>query len=92
MEFEWDEAKRRKVLDERGIDFLAMASLFDGRPAFSYVSRRGSETRHVTVAERNGKLCAGGWIERAGTVRSITARRARHGEETAYRELQRGGD
>ncbi len=90
MEFEWDEEKRQKVLTERGIDIMAMSSLLDGRPAYSYPSLRGDEERIVTVAERNGKLFAVVWTEREGRIRIITARRARHGEERAYRQTQHG--
>jgi hypothetical protein len=42
MEFEWSEAKRQWVLQERGIDFIRVASaLFDGRPILTVPSPRG---------------------------------------------------
>jgi len=90
MEFEWDEAKRQKVLIERGLDFLELTALFDGRQAYSYISQRGDEQRIVTVAELKGKLCAVVWVEREERVRIITGRRARHGEERAYRQSHDG--
>jgi len=90
MRFEWDEAKRQTVLAKRGIDMVAMASLLDGRPAYNYLSYRDLEKRMVTVAERNGKLFALVWMEREDKIRIITARRARNGEERAYRQLHDG--
>jgi uncharacterized protein len=90
MEFEWDEEKRQRVLANRGVDLLDMTALLDGRPAYSYSSHRGDEERMVTVAEFNGKLFAVVWVERDGQTRIITARRARNGEERAYRQIQHG--
>ena len=92
MDFEWDEAKRLKVLAERGVDFIAMTALFDGRPTYTYPSIRGGEERTVTVCERNGKMFAVIWMDRSNAVRIITARRARHGEEREYRKILHGGD
>lgn len=69
MEFEWDEVKRQTVLADRGIDLLAMAALLDGRPSYSYPSRRGDEARTVTIAEQNGKLLRwSGWRGRDESV------------------------
>jgi len=92
MDFEWDETKRQKVLAERGIDLLAMTTLLDGRPAFTYPSGRGDEERNVTVAERGGKLFAVVWTVREKRIRIVTARRARDGEERKYRQLFGGRD
>lgn len=87
MEFEWDEAKRLKVLADREVDFLDMTTLFDGRPAFTYPSPRGDENRQITIAEFESKLFAVIWVERDGTARIISARRAWHAEERKYRAL-----
>jgi len=43
LEFEWDNAKRRAVLAERGIDFRDASCLFDGRPVLSVPSPRPGE-------------------------------------------------
>src|SRR3546814_17505610 len=92
MDFEWDEAKRLKVLAERDVDFLDMTVVFDGRPALAYLSVRGTEERWVTVAEISGKLFTVIWIQRENALRIITARRARHGEEREYRKILHVGD
>jgi uncharacterized DUF497 family protein len=90
MRFEWDEAKRQLVIAKRGIDFLDMTVLLDGRLAYTYSSDRKDEERIVTVAELNGKLFALIWTERKNQIRIITARRAQDGEERAYRQLHNG--
>ena len=88
MRFEWDEAKRRRNLDKHGIDFIRAQEVFDGRPACTYPSPRADEARFVTVALLLGRCCAVVWTRRGPeTIRIISARRARHAEESAYRQL-----
>ncbi|HEX3881456.1 MAG TPA: BrnT family toxin [Stellaceae bacterium] len=85
--FEWDEAKRLKVLAERGVDFLDAIKMFDGRPVRHLLSRRASEDRFASTAVFNGKFYTVVWMWRDGNQRIITLRRARHGEERAYRQI-----
>ena len=40
MQLEWDETKRQKTLEERGLDFRDAWRLFDGRPLYNYPSPR----------------------------------------------------
>ena len=87
MDFEWDETKRLKVLAQRGVDFIDLVVLFDGRPSLIYVSDGYAEVRNVTIAELTGKLFAVIWTMRGEKIRIITARRARHEEERQYRQL-----
>jgi len=87
MRFEWDEDKRQSTLARRGIDFIGMTALFDGRPVITYPSPRLEEERWVTVGLVAGKAFAVVWTVRGENVRIISARRARDGEERAYREL-----
>jgi len=47
--FEWDEAKRRRVLRERGLDFRDVEELFDGRPINHVPSPRNEEHRHISL-------------------------------------------
>jgi uncharacterized protein len=54
MEFEWWEAKRLAVLQERGIDFIDAPALFDGRSLYTVPSPRGAEERWVSIGELNG--------------------------------------
>jgi uncharacterized protein len=88
MEFEWSQAKREWVLNERGIDFLRVAhALFDGRPVLTAASPRDGEARFVSIGPIEGKMFAVVWTWRGSVIRLITARRARNGEEQRYRTL-----
>jgi len=87
MEFEWDENKRQRTLDERGLDFRDARHLFDGRPLFSYPSPRETESRVVSVGLLEERCIAVVWMEREAARRIISMRRARDGEERKYRAL-----
>ena len=85
--FEWDEAKRLWVLQERGADSIDAMRLFDGRPIHHVASPRHDEDRIASTAEFNGKFYTVIWLRRDENQRIISFRRARRGEETAYREV-----
>ena len=88
MKFSWHESKREWILAERGIDFLRVASdLFDGRALLTVPTVRGEEERYLSIGLMDGKFYAAVWTRRDGTVRIVTARRARDAEEKRYREL-----
>jgi uncharacterized DUF497 family protein len=53
---EWDEVKRLKNIDRRGLDFADADLVFDGRPVATATSRRNNEDRFVSTAEIGGKL------------------------------------
>ncbi len=87
MDFEWDGGKRQANLEKHGIDFLGASQVFDGRAALEFASPRGEETRHLTVAALEDRLIAVVWTWRGKeTIRIISARRARDGEERSYRQ------
>ena len=48
--FEWDEAKRQRVLAERGLDLRDAEGLFDGRPINHVPSPRNEELRFASTA------------------------------------------
>jgi uncharacterized protein len=85
--FEWDEAKRLRVLRERGLDFRIVDELFDGRPIHHVQSPRQGEVRYRSTAELNGKFFTIVWTWRDENQRIITFRRARRAEERAYRQV-----
>ena len=85
--FEWDEAKRLRVLRDRGADFIDALRMFDGRPIRHVPSRRNNENRFASTAEVNGKFYTVIWMWREENQRIISFRRARHGEERAYRQI-----
>ena len=85
--FEWDESKRLRTLRERGLDFRIADLVFDGRPILEFRSDRLNEVRTVTIADIDTKLIALVWTTRGDAKRVISVRRARNGEERAYREI-----
>jgi uncharacterized protein len=87
VEFEWDEDKRQINLWKHGIDFLRARQLFDGRLVFESSNERHVELRTLTTGIIEGKFYTVIWTWRDGKVRIISCRRARDGEERAYREL-----
>jgi uncharacterized DUF497 family protein len=85
-QFEWDENKRQQNLAKHGVDFLRAALVFDGRPAVMLYSPRAGEDRWQTTAAIEGRLITVIWTWRDERCRIISARRARDGEERAYRQ------
>jgi uncharacterized protein len=84
---EWDEAKRELNLQKHNLDFRLGDLVFDGRPLYSYASPRGDEQRVVSIGMVESAMVATVWLERDGKIRVISIRRARRGEERAYRAL-----
>ena len=74
MEFEWDEAKRQKILTERGIDLLYAARIFNG-PVTTQEDRRHAygERRFVSVGLVDGVCFVVVHTGREGAVRLISA-------------------
>lgn len=87
MEFEWDENKRAANLRKHGLDLLAGAALFDGRPVYVYPSPRFPEQRFLTIGLLNDEFVALVWTGRGPATRLISLRRARNAEKRAYRAL-----
>jgi uncharacterized protein len=84
---EWDEAKRLKNEQRRGLDFRDAGLMFDGRPLTTAASRRNNEGRFVSTAEIDGKLYTVVWLWRGENQRIISFRRASYAEERAYRQI-----
>jgi uncharacterized DUF497 family protein len=85
--FEWDEAKRLRIIHQRSLDFRDAEQIFDGRPVIHAPSRRDNESRFISTAEIHGKLYTVVWTWRRSNQRIISFRRARDAEERAYREV-----
>ncbi len=84
--FEWDENKRLKNLESKNLDFIDAVVVFDGRAVISAPSRYAVEDRFVSTAVLDdGKFYSVIWTWRGGARRIISFRRARNGEEKAYR-------
>jgi uncharacterized protein len=76
--FEWDENKRQANIEKHGIDFLTATEAFGDPQRFTFRSPLGEpEQRHVLVGSVQGRVIAVVYTMREGTVRLISARRAR---------------
>jgi uncharacterized protein len=85
--FEWDEAKRLINIEKHNLDFLDAQLLFDGRASITSESDYPVEARYVTTTLINGRFHTVVWTWRDGVRRIISFRRARYGEERAYRQV-----
>ena len=74
MEFEWDEAKRRQTLEERGVDFLHAALIFEGPVLTRTDNRRDyGEVRLISLGLVDGEAFVVVHTPREGRTRIITA-------------------
>ena len=89
MEFEWDENKRLRTLEERGLDFRSADMFFDGRPVLQLPSLRSAEDRWKTTAIIEGLYYTLVWMWRGAVVRVISLRRAHEDEARAHRALHK---
>ena len=85
MNFEWDEAKRRRNIRERKIDFMDIVPLFDG-PTFEIIDERTnySEIRIICFGELNNRLYVVVYTWRGPNRRIISARKSNAREQRAY--------
>lgn len=85
MKLEWDETKRRKTLEERGLDFADVSKLdWDAGLTLEDDRRDYSETRFVTLAPIAGRLCVLAWCYRGDALRVISLRKANERERARY--------
>lgn len=85
MELEWDEEKRQRTLNERGLDF---ADIVDFDFVTGHTTRDSrfeyGETRNVTVGYLHDRLCVLCWTLREGHFRVISLRKANDREKRNY--------
>ena len=87
MDFEWDERKRQRILEERALDFASADLFFDGRAAMHAPTSRGREERWKTTAIIEGAYFTIIWTWRGETIRVISMRRAHEQEIRKHREV-----
>lgn len=96
MEFEWDETKRRKVYDEREVEFAVVALVFDDDERLTMVDTKGQygEERYVTLGRVNEDYYIVVYTPRRSRIRIVTAWRAgadaRRRFETLYNRRAAG--
>jgi uncharacterized DUF497 family protein len=74
LELEWDENKRRRLLEERGLDILFAALIFEG-PVLTWIDDRRDygERRLISLGVVEGEVFTVVHTERSGITRLITA-------------------
>jgi uncharacterized protein len=74
MQFEWDEAKRAKVIADHGVDILYAALMFEG-PVLTRVDdrREYGEIRQISMGMVEDECFIIVHTERDGAMRLITA-------------------
>lgn len=85
--FEWDDAKSRRNLTDRGFDFEFAARIFKA-DLLEYEDRRRDwgERRMVAIGEVEDEVLFVVYTWRGPNRRIISARRASRSERDAYRE------
>ncbi|HEY5565538.1 MAG TPA: BrnT family toxin [Rhodothermia bacterium] len=93
MDFEWDERKAALNEQRHGVDFRRASLVFDGRDVVFKESPRKGEMRWIATARLGDDLWSVVYTRREGSIRIISARRARKNEkERYYRSLLGRGD
>jgi len=87
MQFEWDENKRRWLLEVRGIDLLDAALIFEG-PVLTEIDPRThyGETRYISTGKVDGEYFVVVHTARSPNVRLVTAWRAGRRAQRRYQD------
>jgi uncharacterized DUF497 family protein len=86
MELDFDEAKRKQNLLNRGLDFARAHEVFDGAE-FTWIDNRADygETRYNSFGKLDGRLVSVTWTIRDEKRRIISMRKANGREQANYR-------
>ena len=83
----WDEEKRRRTLNERGLDFADAEEVFAGRHFTRPDDRREyGEARYISAGYLRGRFVVVLWTLRNGRRRIISMRHGHGQEEERFRE------
>jgi uncharacterized DUF497 family protein len=87
MQFEWDEDKRRWLLEVRGIDVIRVARIFRGPVITDHDTRMDyGEDRDISIGKVEEDYFVVVHTTRQNVVRLITAWRAGRGARRRYQE------
>ena len=84
MDFEFDPTKSAANLAKHGIDFVTAQALWLDRDRLDIPARAVGESRTQVIGRIGDKVWSAFTTIRAGRVRIISVRRARHEEADAY--------
>ena len=87
MQLTWDEWKRAKTLEERGLDFARVQEIFTGQHVTITDDREDyGESRFFSVGFISERMCIAVWTQRGDVRRIISLRKANEREQAKYRE------
>lgn len=89
--FEWDEDKRAKNILKHDIDFADVLPLFF-YPHADVALKFDAEPRSMLIGALGEWIVSVIYTKRDGTIRIISARRARQNEKRAYYAVHARGD
>jgi len=85
MKVQFDQAKREKTLQERGLDFSRAAEVFEGTHFTGQDKRQDyEEDRFITVGWLDDGMIVMVWTPRGEVRRIISMRKANDREKTLY--------
>jgi uncharacterized DUF497 family protein len=85
MLIEFDEAKRRKALAERGLDFARAGEVFAGKHFTAQDMREDyCEPRYITAGQLDGRMVVMVWTPRGEARRIISMRKANEREQARH--------
>jgi len=85
MKVEFDPEKRRRTLDERGLDMARAGEIFEGATLTVRDDRRDyGEPRFITIGFLDERMVASVWTPRGESLRVISLRKCNEREQAAY--------
>lgn len=88
LEFEWDEDKRQRNIEQHGLDFVDILPLFGETDILIFEDTRKDygEIRHILMGALNGIFFQVAFTVRKSSIRIISARRGNKRERRIYEE------
>jgi len=85
MEIQFDEAKRQRTLEKRGVDFADAANVFE-QPNFTQEDDRYDypETRYQTYGLIEGRMVMFAWTPTVDGIRVISMRKCNEREQKIF--------
>jgi uncharacterized protein len=89
MIFEYDDAKRERTLQNRGLDFRDVIEIFEA-PHVIIPARSESDPRFAAIGHHRGHIITVFFTLRGDAIRIISDRKARRHEREHYHALDPG--
>lgn len=87
MDLDWDEDKRERTLQERGLDFAdVVAARWDNALTAEDQREEYGERRFVSLVPIQDRLCVVAWCIRGKALRVISLRKANARERRRYEQ------